>query len=63
MRRNFKIDGTSFRIVNRFTDCEVNEFNPRYDVMKLSAYYNAWIRIGSCMTLAEGREVAESAIA
>lgn len=62
MRRNFKIDGTSFRIVNRPTSHDVNEFNPRYDVLKFSIYLNTWVRIGSCMTLTEGREVAEREI-
>lgn len=63
MRRNFKIDGVKYNVVNRFTgNCEINDFNPRYDVMKFSEYYSAWVRVASCMTISEGREIAESAV-
>lgn len=61
--KNFKIDNVRFFIKKRFTDCEINIHNPKYDVLMFSDYYKAWVRIGSCMTLAGGRELAENHMA
>lgn len=59
MRRNFKIDGIKFAIANRYTGhMEINSLNQKYDLMRFYPNYG-WIRVCSCMTLAQGREKAE----
>lgn len=61
--RNFKVNGTKVSIVNRCTDgMEINSLNQKYDIMIFNAAYNAWTRLCSCMTLAEGKEIAAERI-
>lgn len=61
--RNFKVNGTKVRIVNRYTSgMEINAFNPKYDIIIFNAAYNAWTRLCSCMTIAEGKEIATEKI-
>ena len=57
--RNFKVNGIKIRMVNRYTaGMEINSFNQKYDVMMFNTAYNAWTRLCSCMTIAEGKEIA-----
>ena len=56
--RNFKVNGIKIRIVNRSAGMEINSFNQKYDVMIFNTAYNAWTRLCSCMTIAEGKEIA-----
>lgn len=57
--RNFRVNGIKIRIVNRYTaGMEINSFNQKYDVMIFNTAYNAWTRLCSCMTIAEGKEIA-----
>lgn len=57
--RNFRVNGIKIRIVNRYTaGMEINSFNQKYDVMMFNTAYNAWTRLCSCMTIAEGKEIA-----
>lgn len=56
--RNFKVNGIKIRIVNRSAVMEINSFNQKYDVMIFNTAYNAWTRLCSCMTIAEGKEIA-----
>ena len=56
--RNFKVNGIKIRIVNRSAGMEINSFNQKYDVMIFNTDYNAWTRLCSCMTIAEGKEIA-----
>lgn len=61
--RNFKVNGTKVSIVNRCTDgMEINSLNQKYDIMIFNVAYNAWTRLCSCMTLAEGKEIAAERI-
>lgn len=61
--RNFKVNGTKVSIVNRCTNgMEINSLNQKYDIMIFNAAYNAWTRLCSCMTLAEGKEIAAERI-
>lgn len=61
--RNFKVNGTKVSIVNRCTNgIEINSLNQKYDIMIFNAAYNAWTRLCSCMTLAEGKEIAAERI-
>ena len=61
MKRSFKINNTKFNIVNRNTNnMEINNNNQKYDLMVFNTFYNAWKRVSSCMTLYEGREIAEN---
>lgn len=60
--RNFKINGTQFRTVNRFTgesSGEVNKYNKKYDLMRFSEKLRGWVRICSANTLTEAKEKAE----
>lgn len=60
MSREFKRENRKFFVANRYTgDCEINEYNPKYDVLVFSSRH-AWEKVGTCMTIAEGREVAEN---
>ena len=60
MSREFKKEGKKFFVANRCTGgYEINEYNPSYDVFVFSGR-KAWERVGSCMTIAEGREIAEN---
>lgn len=56
--RNFKVNGIKIRIVNRSAVMEINSFNQKYDVMIFNTAYNTWTRLCSCMTIAEGKEIA-----
>jgi hypothetical protein len=59
MRREFKVNGIRCEIVNRYTgDMEINDFNQKYDVRYYSRKYSGWMRLCSCMTIAEGKEKA-----
>lgn len=61
--RNFKVNGTKVSIVNRCTNgMEINSLNQKYDIMIFNVAYNAWTRLCSCMTLAEGKEIAAERI-
>ena len=61
--RNFKVNGTKVSIVNRCTNgMEINSLNQKYDIMIFNVAYNAWARLCSCMTLAEGKEIAAERI-
>lgn len=61
MKRTFKIHNTKFSIVNRYTgNMEVNSRNPKYNLMMFDTFYKAWKCICSCMTIAEGHEIAEN---
>ena len=61
--RNFKVNGTKVSIVNRCTNgMEINSLNQKYDIMIFNAAYNAWTRLCSCMTLAEGKEIVAERI-
>ena len=61
--RNFRVNGIKIRIVNRYTaGMEINSFNHKYDVMIFNTAYNAWTRLCSCMTIAEGKEIATEKI-
>lgn len=54
--RNFRVSGIKIRIVNRYTaGMEINSFNQKYDVMIFNTAYNAWTRLCSCMTIADGK--------
>lgn len=59
MRREFKVNSTKVAIVNRNTNgLEINSYNPKYDVMYFDTSHKAWTKLCSCMTLAEGKELA-----
>ena len=61
--RNFKVNGTKVSIVNRCTNgMKINSLNQKYDIMIFNVAYNAWTRLCSCMTLAEGKEIAAERI-
>lgn len=60
MRREFKVNGIKCEIVNRYTgNMEINSFNQKYDVRYYSQKRGGWMRLCSCMTIAEGKEMAE----
>lgn len=60
MRRNFKVKNKKYVIVNRLTKgYEINEYNPKYDLMLFNTKLNAWTRIASCNTLEEGRRIVK----
>lgn len=57
--REFKIGKYKVCIVNRYTGgMEINERNPKYDIWYFSEELGGWVRLASCMTIAEGKEVA-----
>lgn len=59
MRREFNVKGVRFGIVNRYIgNMEINKFNQKYDVRYYSRKYSGWMRLCSCMTIAEGKEKA-----
>lgn len=59
MRRRFNVGKIKCNIINRNVgNMEVNRYNQKYDVMEFSEKYNGWIRLCSCMTIAEGKEKA-----
>lgn len=53
MRREFTIKGFKFGVVNKFG------YGAKYDLMMFNSDYNAWVRVGSCDTIASGRDIAE----
>lgn len=61
MRRNFKVNGVKFNVLNRFTgDFEINKFCMKYDLMCFDEKMGGWMRVCSVNTLREAREAAES---
>lgn len=60
MRRNFKVNGVKFNVVNRFTgDFEINKWNMKYDLMYFNEEIGGWMRVCSANTIREGKEEAE----
>ena len=60
MRRNFKVNGVKFNVVNRFTgDFEINKWNMKYNLMYFNEEMCGWMRVCSANTLREARELAE----
>lgn len=60
MRRNFKVNGAKFNVVNRFTgDFEINKWNMKYNLMYFNEEMCGWMRVCSSNTLREARELAE----
>ena len=52
--REFKIGKYKVCIVNRYTGgMEINERNPKYDIRYFSEELGGWVRLASCMTIAD----------
>lgn len=58
MKREFKIKGIEFKIVNDGCD-NLSEMPYKYEIYKYSESRKGWVRVGKCKTLAHGREVAQ----
>lgn len=58
--REFKVNGVKVSIVDGFNEGkEISRSNPKYEVRIFDPKYNAWRTLCKCMTLREGRELAE----
>lgn len=58
--REFKVNGIKVSIVDRFNvGKEISRSNPKYEVKIFDSKYDAWRTLCTCMTLREGRELAE----